>query len=103
MVVSAQFAQQWAPKQTSVGAHNGPQDALRHAMWNAQMARRMGSERAEAWANAHELSSTNTAETTMDLHNNEAGRWAARSFDDLQTGVLWLWHNGYLRTGLGTQ
>lgn len=50
-------------------------DAMRHAFWNAAMARTIGVTRAEIWATAHE--SDNAADdpaVCMDLANNASGR-----------------------------
>lgn len=62
-------------------------NAFRHAMWNALMKRRFGSDRwAEMWANAHEAFPDEVLAAQhwngfdafqhreMDLHNNELGR-----------------------------
>jgi hypothetical protein len=95
-------AEAWAPQQTSVGAHNGPQDALRHAMWNAEMTVRMDAVRAKTWADAHEQSSTNVLETRMDLHNNAVGRAVGQNHSDLGAGVLEAWRNGQLCTAVGS-
>ena len=54
---------------------NGPGDAWRHFRWNFAMARSMGSNAAQAFANAHEVSNPNSAaEHTMDMYNNAMGR-----------------------------
>jgi hypothetical protein len=84
---AADYAAVWAAQEEPVGAHNGPQDALRHAIWNARMTKLVGSERAKVWADAHESSSTDPAETRMDLHNNAAGREVGRTFSDIELGV----------------
>lgn len=73
---AANYAADWAAAEAPEGAHNGLQDAMRHAAWNAEMRKRMGAERAQAWADAHELLSADPRETRMDLHNNAWGRWA---------------------------
>lgn len=91
---AADYAALWAAQQDPEGAHNGPQDAMRHAMWNARMTQMMGFERAKVWADAHESSSTAPAETRMDLYNNAAGRDVGRTFNDIALGV---WH--YRNTG----
>lgn len=92
MKSAADYAVSWAISQEPDGAHNGPQDAMRHAMWNAQMTRSMGW--AKVWADAHESSSTAPDETRMGLFNNAAGRDIGRTFNDLAMGV---WH--YRNTG----
>lgn len=91
---AADHATAWAAAQEGSGAHNGPQDAMRHAMWNARMTQMIGPERTKAWADAHESSSTVPAETRMDLHNNAAGRQVGSTYSDIGAGV---WH--YRNTG----
>lgn len=61
------------------GAHNGKQDAFRHAYWNALMLDEVGRTWAERWGTAHEDGATSQPqiERTMDLTNNERGRQAA--------------------------
>ncbi|MBA2669121.1 MAG: hypothetical protein H0U67_01985 [Gemmatimonadetes bacterium] len=95
IIFAARHASSWAAQQTSEGAHNGPQDALRHAMWN-EMTQRIGLEGANTWADAHELSSTDPAETRMGLHNNEVGRRIGFTWSDTAAGVTWAWHEGQL-------
>jgi hypothetical protein len=70
------------------GRHeNNPQDALGHAMWNARMTQLMGFDRAKVWADAHESSSTDEAETRMDPFNNAAGRDVGRFYNDIAMGI----------------
>ena len=52
--------------------------------------------RAQAWADAHEESSTSVAETRMDLHNNAVGRQIGLLWSDLGAGVLYARNNGLL-------
>jgi RHS repeat-associated protein len=55
--------------------HNGPEDALRHAIWNALMAQRIGVEKAELFATLHEaVPNPIPEELLMDMWNNEVGR-----------------------------
>jgi hypothetical protein len=93
---SSNHAADWAAAETPDGAHNGLQDAMRHAMWNAEMTKRMNAARAQAWADAHELSSTNEAETRMDLWNNQWGRWAGNNIENTAVGVRYLRDTGKL-------
>lgn len=88
------------------GPHNGPQDALRHAMWNAEMAQRIGAARAEVWGTAHELDfnlqptapNMNNPETVMDLYNNQVGRDIGVSTShDLPQAILDALGNGLLQ------
>lgn len=72
---SAQAAVQALPCDADIDFIDGKADALRHAYWNALMARRATPAFAELFANAHETGSTNApAATAMDLHNNAFGR-----------------------------
>ena len=93
---AANFARDWAAIESAEGAHNGLQDALRHAMWNADMTKRMGAASAQTWADAHEAYSTSPSETRMDLWNNQWGRWAANNYDNIVEGVRFLRDTGKL-------
>jgi uncharacterized protein DUF6973 len=97
--VAAHDAEQWAQLQTSEGAHNGMQDALRHAMWNCLMTHSIGADAAKMFADAHEESSANALETAMDLHNNEVGREVAQIPNTTcGTVVMDAWDQGRLET-----
>lgn len=66
----------------AMSGQDDPRDALRHALWNGFMTRRLRSrEAAERWGTAHESDPANpAARRAMDLFNNEQGRertWAA--------------------------
>ncbi|MFJ7217690.1 DUF6973 domain-containing protein [Amycolatopsis sp. NPDC098790] len=65
------------------GLHLGPADAFRHALWNCQMAKRLGAARAEQFATAHENDGPSTIafDNQMDLHNNATGRSLAGAPD----------------------
>jgi hypothetical protein len=69
-----EFAEEWAAQHEVTGAHNGPQDALRHAMWSARMAYAYGEKYAKKWGDAHESESIYPDETRMDQYNNAVGR-----------------------------
>jgi len=97
---AANFARDWAAMESAEGAHNGLQDALRHAMWNADMTKRMGAGSAQAWADAHEAYSTSPNETRMDLWNNQWGRWAGNNYDNIVEGVRFLRDTQKLCLGL---
>lgn len=57
------------------GREDGHNDAFRHAMWNALMARKYGEAWAEDFGTAHEQRPGNeSAREAMDLYNNEVGR-----------------------------
>ena len=57
-----------------VGYHNGPADALRHCIWNCEMTRTIGAEKAKVFGDSHEINPPSARETQMDLHNNKVGR-----------------------------
>jgi hypothetical protein len=59
-----------------LGAHLGPQDSLRHCVWNCCMAQKIGSGQAEKFATAHENSNPSGIpfDNQMDLHDNVVGR-----------------------------
>lgn len=57
------------------GGHNQEGDGFRHAYWNSTMAKALGPDRAQQFANALEISSPNkSGERQMDLYNNSRGR-----------------------------
>jgi len=64
-------ANQDAYKNTTL---NGPGDAVRHCVWNCEMARCFGVENAKQWADAHESNPSPAEEKKMDFHNNHWGR-----------------------------
>ncbi len=87
---------------------NDPQDALRHARWNAEMAKNLGQVKAKKWGDAHEYTSQNETdphaldpiEKSMDLWNNQVGRQIGENFpgsienqliNAKSNGDLWLW------------
>ncbi len=56
-------------------AADSARDAFRHAYWNLRMARTLGPETAQRFADSREIGSTNTAGSRlMDLWNNFVGR-----------------------------
>jgi hypothetical protein len=72
---NADKATSMAQKSGLPGAHNGKQDAFRHALWNALNARDIGEGDAKKFANAHEATPKQPdEERKMDLHNNAVGR-----------------------------
>jgi hypothetical protein len=88
------------------GPHNGPQDALRHAMWSAEMAQRIGANQAEVWGTAHEMDfnleppapNMSNPETVMDLYNNQVGRnIGVNTSGDLRQAILDALDNGLLQ------
>ncbi|UUZ59966.1 DUF6973 domain-containing protein [Nocardioides sp. B-3] len=52
----------------------GPENAIRHFIWQAYISGRHGSAVAEAVAAAHEEGRNTPHDTRVDLHNNAAGR-----------------------------
>lgn len=97
---STSRANSWAKSQTSAGAHNGPQDALRHAMWSADMTLTIGINWARAFGDAHETTSVDPSETRMDLYNNAVGRsigaMSGMTFSGLGVAVADAWADGRL-------
>lgn len=78
---SAAAAVATMPCDADIAYIDGKADALRHALWNAWMTRRVGAAFAERAATAHEVGSSNTAAASaMDLHNNAAGRALATRY-----------------------
>ncbi|MFJ7217780.1 DUF6973 domain-containing protein [Amycolatopsis sp. NPDC098790] len=65
------------------GLHLGPADAFRHVLWNCQVAKRLGTARAEQFATAHENDDPSTIafDNQKDLHNNATGRSVAGTKD----------------------
>jgi hypothetical protein len=65
-------------KEYDYGIHNGPGDAVRHCVWNCEMARRNSKQCAKKWGDAHEPKSCKNKkeqeEKDMDQHNNAVGR-----------------------------
>lgn len=89
-------AMEWAASVEPNGAHNGPQDALRHAIRNALLTKTIGADRAKVWTDAHEESSADPDETRMDLFNNAVGRQVGQTWSDVYEGVLWAREQGML-------
>lgn len=80
----SEWALDWAAQTGLSGAHNGPQDAVRHAAWSARIAWAFGTEDAKAWTDAHEWNSSHPDETAMDQYNNAAGREIGRRISSLR-------------------
>lgn len=86
----ADWALKWARQVESAGAHNGLQDAIRHAAWSGRITLIYDSEIAEAWTAAHECNSSHPEETRMDKYNNRVGRQigsSASSLSDLKSKI----------------
>jgi peptidoglycan hydrolase-like protein with peptidoglycan-binding domain len=81
------------------GLYLGPADAFRHALWNCQMAKRLGATRAEQFATAHENDGPSPIafDNQMDLHNNAMGRSLAGA-GDCEAAVRAALAAGQLRT-----
>jgi RHS repeat-associated protein len=57
------------------GLHNGPADAVRHAVWSCRMTQTLGESTATEIGDNHEESAAQPeSEKTMDRHNNQVGR-----------------------------
>ena len=75
-------------------------NAFRHAMWNAIMTDKIGTEKAKEFADAHEAFSNNPDEhKQMDLHNNELGRsiamqYAGQGYDVFAEKIIEAINNG---------
>lgn len=80
----AQWAFSWAQQVESTGAHNGPQDALRHVSWSGRITFEYNANVAKKWTDAHESSSSDPLETNMDQFNNAKGREIGSSVSSLQ-------------------
>lgn len=73
--LSAQTAVAKMPCDSDIDFTNGKADAVRHAYWNALMAKRTTISFAQSFGTAHESGGTNTpSASAMDLHNNAIGR-----------------------------
>lgn len=100
-LVQAVGASAWARDQTPEEGtvdHNNKRDALRHARWQAGLARVFNETYAKSWGDAHETSQAPTDPAScMDQHNNRVGREAARGGGDLNQAVLIAWQTGTLR------
>jgi RHS repeat-associated protein len=75
-----EIAEKVAENSPLPGLHNGPADALRHALFNALNTQEVGEEIAKAFGDAHEEDRPGqpAQEKIMDLHNNEVGRKLAK-------------------------
>lgn len=99
----ASWALDWAQGIEPDGAHNGPQDAIRHAAWSARITMNYGSETGRKWTDAHEWDSSFPEETNMDQYNNAMGREIgvlSSDLNDLQTYVESYYEDGILCTSL---
>jgi hypothetical protein len=100
-------ASSWARSQTpELGNAEGDnkRDALRHTVWQAQLAWFFNSSTAETWGDAHETGSTSGDATCMDQHNNAVGRGigaSASGIADIEQKVLNAWNNGQLQGSPG--
>ena len=72
---ASKAAKEYAKDNGLKSEHNNDADAIRHAAWNIEMARKIGKDQAETIANIHEkLNPNDAAERKMDEHNNKVGR-----------------------------
>jgi RHS repeat-associated protein len=78
-----QAAERAAADSDLPGAHNGPQDAFRHCVWQCEATRQAGPFDAWVAGTGHEWSQgggQDRDEFNSDLHNNECGRQAAENW-----------------------
>ena len=66
----------WSTQQTPglTSNANNERDALRHALWQANLTVVFGPTEAKVWGDLHEQSANSEQEHAMDFHNNEVGR-----------------------------
>ena len=78
--------------------YQGNGDAFRHAYWNALMTKHIGSWMAYLFATAHESTTPDGIDKTMDLNNNEIGRNIGiyYSWSVLESTVMTYVNNGWL-------
>lgn len=99
-----QLAERWSEQVAPDGATGGPQDAMRHAYWQCELARYAGEAFAERIGTAHEHGRpvSERDHVRMDLFNNRAGRTAARwTALSCAQAVLELKRLGMLRLTVG--
>lgn len=70
----------------SLSQGNG--DAFRHSLWNALMAKDLGSAYAKRWGDAHEYGSSGI-DKEMDLYNNDKGRTIVNSVSGGMDSRYW--------------
>ncbi len=120
---ASEVAVSWAKEQAPMTGQqnagwNDPQDALRHARWNAEMTVRMDAERAKDWADAHEWVDEDNNDPhendiiarSMDLHNNGIGRQIGIDhpnsigealLEAFENDLLWLWRCSTIQKRFG--
>jgi hypothetical protein len=49
-------------------------NAIRHVIWQATLTNAIGADRAETWADAHEVGTRNRIDSEIDQHNSWVGR-----------------------------
>jgi hypothetical protein len=97
-------AETWAALEEPVGQEDGPQDALRHAMWMCLMFRQFGEQFARDWGEAHEEGNTDPRRAIMDIHNNAIGRRIGAQRDlNCYDGVRFAERAGWLILWVGTE
>lgn len=93
-IILAHQASVWARDQTPLLGNqegNNKRDAIRHAYWQAALARTFGSSYAQAWGDAHEYDPTglaSAADHAMDYFNNIKGRAIGSGTGDIATEVM---------------
>lgn len=100
VIVSGHEASEWAREQTPellTAEEDNSRDALRHTLWQALLTRLISGDRAKAWGDAHETSSTKPMSTCMDQWNNAVGRTIGAGWGNVWGGVLTARSNGQLK------
>lgn len=73
---------------TPSSLYQGNGDAFRHALWNALMAKDLGTSYAKQWGDAHEYGSSGI-DKEMDLYNNDKGRTIVSSIAGGMDSPYW--------------
>lgn len=96
LILARSQAESWSQQQTNVGAHNGPQDALRHAYWQCRLTKLITVGVAKEWGDAHEKYNIEYSEVRMDLFNNRVGRMAGLQAAACSETILEAWQSNSL-------
>jgi uncharacterized protein DUF6973 len=92
-------AENWSASEEPEGGEDGPQDALRHALWSCLMARAFGDQFATL---GHEEGGTDPAAYVMDVFNNRVGRKLAELQPSCEDAVSFARDAGWLILQKGT-
>lgn len=72
----------WADHQAAKRFHDsgqGRRNAFRHCCWQALLTVKLGSAKATAWGDAHEVGAKHSGDSQVDQHNNRVGRRIGRA------------------------